>query len=528
MWGETVYKRNGRSMRRKYAYMGVVVVALLLAEGGLEFCGRGEERSEKERLELKSEVEQLTRENRKAVIIRRVSEQLEEVAYQQKEISDEQRREALQQRSEAERMRQLAERETERAVETRTAALDAYHVAEEQKRIAELRREEALVAQKKADTLAGLALGRSLGSLAGGQYDAGQQELGRLLGYYAWKFTAVYRGDCYQPAVFGALSVAAGFPVSYFRHQGPVRDIKGVRKADGSYRVVSAGQQGEVVEWKRNGEVMQELYVNPLYDFRRVEMDERGDFYVLDYFGKVVVIGGKEGVVKGEWDTGREGGKGWWYDGGRLVMLTSGGEVLFFSKEGQELGRVRILEEVTAVCCAEGRIFAGNATGTVVEVDTADWKCDTLFRGEKVAVTALGADAGGRWLAVGYRDGTIVVVGRKTGDYRRFSGHISAVTALVFPEAGLLSTAYDGRLNLWRLEAEKADPVTLAVFSDWLLCAWLLPETQEVVCGGNSGTVYRSSVSPERMARMVKEGLTRDFTEEERAYYLNGRKGGLE
>lgn len=510
--------------------MGLTVLILLVLEGGAgRFWGK-ERKAEKQHLELVNRVRYLTEENKKAVIIRRVSEQLEEIAYQQKEISDEQRREALRQRGEAERMRQQAETEKERALEARSAALNAYRVAEEQKKIAELRREEALEAQRKADTLAGLALGRSLGSLADGHYFSGERELARLLGYYAWKYTTEYAGDCYQPAVFGALSLVSGFPVSYSGHQGPVRDVKGFWGKDGNYRVVSVGQGGEIRVWEgREGrEISRELYADPLSDFRRVETDGDENFYALAYSGEIVAV--KEGEVAGarKWETGKVGGGGLWYDGRRLIFLASDGEVMFFSREGNFLGNVSVLKKVTAVYAKGKDLFAGDREGNVIRIDTSGWKCDTLFREWNVPVTALGTDAGGKWLAIGYKDGSVVVKERGASEkYRRFSGHISEVTSLVFSEAGLLSTAYDGRLNLWRLGSDKPDPVALAVSANWLLCAWVLPDKQEVICGENSGTLSRICFSPERMAGNVKDSLTRDLTEAERAYYLNGRRGGL-
>lgn len=514
-------------MKRTYGYLGLTVAVLSAVEAGMWYYREQTGSGGQERTELLKRVERLDRENKKAMIIRRVSEQLEEVAYQQKEISDRQRREALEQRSEAERMRQRAEVETKRALEAQRTALAASQAAEEQKRIAEQRREEAQEAQQKADRLAGLALGRSLGSLTEGQYRAGERELAGLLGYYAWKFTSDYRGDCFQPAVWDALVLVSGFPVSVLKHKGAIRDLRKGVGAEGGYRIWSVSERGEVKEWRRKGDglVCRELFSDVRYDFRRAEVDEEGNCYALAYSGEVVVVEeGKETVV---WRTGIKDTEGLLYDGRKLTVAGRDGGTGSFSKDGAYRGNRPGLEGMTVLCREGGYVFAGNKEGIVIRTDTAGRKKDTLFRERKVPVTALGAHEEGKRIAIGYEDGMIVVKEKTSAIYKWLPGHVSAVTSLMFSKAGLLSTAYDGKLNLWRLDSENTGPVTLSVFSDWLLCGLVLPEEEEVVCGGYSGALYRVCFSPERMARMVKGKLTRDFTDAERAYYLNGRKGGI-
>lgn len=76
-----------------------------------------------ERSELLGRLKEMDAESRKALIVKRVSEQLEEVAYQQKEISDGQRQEAMNRKEEAERMREKAEIEADKALNVRSEAL---------------------------------------------------------------------------------------------------------------------------------------------------------------------------------------------------------------------------------------------------------------------------------------------------------------------------------------------------------------------------------------------------------------------
>ena len=99
----------------------------------------------------------------KAVVVRHVSKQMEEIAYQQKEISDKQRKEAELQASENFRMKLRVEEEWKKAVTAQQEALAAYRLADKQKALAEERQYQAEYAKRVADTLTYLTLGRSLG-----------------------------------------------------------------------------------------------------------------------------------------------------------------------------------------------------------------------------------------------------------------------------------------------------------------------------------------------------------------------------
>ena len=206
----------------------------------------------REREALTEQLRQATEAQKEATITRRVSTQLEEIAYQQKEISDIQRQEAVNQKQIADQMREHAELERERALLAQQAAVESYNQMEEQKRIAELRREEAVEARMKADTLARLALGRSLGAQASTQYALGNEDLASLLSYSAWKFTSENKGDVYQPAIFDALSQTSDLSQRWGLHKGAIRDIMPYYRGQEAL-LLSASQYGELFLWKTSG-----------------------------------------------------------------------------------------------------------------------------------------------------------------------------------------------------------------------------------------------------------------------------------
>ena len=476
--------------RENTKWLGLLLIVLL----GWIFTGWWQRKLyERERTDWREQKELLTKESHKAVIVRRVSEQMEEMAYQQKEISDQRWQEAVRQKRYAEKMQQLAEKEAAGALASRAQALAAFHRAEEQKKIADQRREEAIRAQARADTLAGLALGRSLGAFAIGQYQEGNKEIAELLGYYAWKYTSDNGGDCYQPAVLNALTLVSESATECYKHRGAIRSVAGVGKK-GEMNWISVSEEGEVVFWEHHSGKWKgkELYKAPDLDFRKVAWDKENEkIFVLAWSGVLLTLKGKNYEQAELWDSGETGA--------RDLILKDG---------------------VPFIMYRNGKVAGPKGMETVGESLPERW---TSLK-EDLSVTAVAWDARTLREAVGYEGGRIVL--REKGIQRTLSGHIAAVTDLVLEESTLLSVSYDGRLNLWNLQAGKPEPIVLAAYQDWLYAVGKVGE--RVACGGRNGVLYIHSVSPKEMAEKLKSRLKRDFTVEERQYYLNGRKGGIE
>ena len=72
--------------------------------------------------EMEAQIAGLQKDEKRSVVLRSISKQMEDIAFQQKEISDEQREEALQQKRMADDMRQSAEIERQNALEAQQKA----------------------------------------------------------------------------------------------------------------------------------------------------------------------------------------------------------------------------------------------------------------------------------------------------------------------------------------------------------------------------------------------------------------------
>lgn len=497
---------------------------LLLGGGGLSVLKLWEEnrRQKQEQADLTEQLRQATEAQKEATITRRISTQLEEIAYQQKEISDIQRQEAVNQTLIADQMREHAELERERALSAQQAALEAYDQMEEQKKLAETRREEAVRAQMKADTLARLALGRSLGSQASTQYTTGNKDLAALLGYSAWKFTSENNGDVYQPAIFDALSQTSDLSKRWGLHKGAIRDIRIFQDSKGPY-LLSASEYGELFLWKVSGnDLIREriLVNNPEYDLRKVSVSpEKGLCVALSHTNLLVVIdkNGKQSEIPLPivHPVGME------LINNRLFVASRDGEVLAADLDRWDFAPVYKHPTLITVFKTSGNGFVfGDDQGGAYALDT-NGKTTLLWDKINQPISCVRVSPQAGILAIGYKNGIVIAEDTTTRVHKELIGHISPVTEIRFMNRKLYTSSYDGTVRLWNMDNENKI-VSSIVYqpSEWIYSFAIDRNGETIFAGAQSGNLSLVSISPGYMAEEIKKHLVRDFTREEWEYYI--------
>ncbi len=502
---------------------------LLLAEGGIFVYSLWKEKQEhkEEQAALAERLRQATESQKEATVTRRISTQLEEIAYQQKEISDIQRQEAVNQTRIAEEMRGHAELEREKAVQAQEAALEAYDQMESQKRLAEIRREEAVEAQMKADTLARLALGRSLGSQASTQYTTGNKELATLLSYSAWKFTSENKGDVYQPAIFDALSQTSDLSRYWRFHAGAIRDIRLFHDSRGAH-LLSAGQYGELCLWQIEGNGLSRERVivrDPSYDFRSVIVDPAGSvrYIALSYPDRLVILdkdnkltalplGMKEPIGMERIDD-------------RLFVACKSGEIWEAKINEWKFREIyRHPSRVTAFASDGLGILWGDEKGGVYRLDSQG---DVVSLWDKIRqpVSCVRAGRQAGMLAIGYKSGLVVVGDMAKRSPKELVGHISPVTEIRFSGGKLFTSSYDGTVRLWNIDNENKIVSSIVYQSSEWIHTFVIGEGEaRIFIGDEKGNLSLVSISPDYMATQIRKHLSRNFTREEWDYYIGELK----
>lgn len=471
--------------------------------------------------ELTEQLRRATEERKEAIITRRVSAQMEEIAYQQKEISDSQRQEAINQTHIADRMRAHAEQERERAVAARQEAVEAYGQMEAQKRLAERSREEAVEARKRADTLALLALGRSLGSQAATRQATGDTALAELLSYSAWKFTAENRGDLYQPVIFDALSRASRLSRQWQSHKGAIRDIIDFKQGNDTY-LLSAGQCGELLLWRVDAEGLhggQTLIDDPRYDFRKVGRTADGGCAALSYTGQLLLVSPTRQIT--EWTLPLSDPIGMIIEGDRIVIAAKNGTVVWADKPNGSFHTlykhptpITLFQET-----AEGWTL-GDRAGGLYRID-GEGTATRLQGDTRQPATAVLSDKRAAIRAVGYQNGRVIVSDPRNGKAQELVGHLSPITAIHLAHGKLLTSSYDGTIRLWSLdEGNRATSSIVYQPSEWIHTFVVGEGKERLFAGDERGNLSLVSISPEQMAAEIKRHLRRNFTREEWDYYI--------
>ena len=266
-------------MNKKVVIAGVIS---LILGGAAVMAFMGWNSSNKEVDDLKAQLSNLQRQEKRSAVLQSVSKQMEEIAYEQKKVSDEQREEAEEQTKVANEMRQRSEFERQNAIaaqqkalESERMALDAYDLAESQRLIAEENR-------RAAESLSYLALGRSLGAFASTQIRAGNQEIGDLLSYASYIFTERYHGDIYYPSVYQALTLASHGVKGWNRHNGAIYNLEFMPNSD--KQLISISDYGEILAHEVNGDQLKTttLFKDKNEDFRDIYINTKnGTIYAI-------------------------------------------------------------------------------------------------------------------------------------------------------------------------------------------------------------------------------------------------------
>ena len=510
-----------RKLFPKYVLIGLFLLAIGGAGWFMHWLWEENRQQKITAEQLLKQLQEVKEAKNEATITKRISTQLEEIAYQQKEISDNQRQEAVHQTKIADQMRIHAEFEKERAVAAQQTALEAYAQMETQKKLAETRKEEAEQAKQKADILAQLALARSLGSQASTQYAAGNTDLARLLSYASWKFTSKNNGNLYQPEVFNALSTTSEMTKQWNTHVGSIRDINYFTEAGNDY-LVTASQYGEIFIWQLDSSdnvvLRRKVIADSHYDFRKLQIDQ-GQKYLLalSYSGHILYA--DSGFHISVNDFGIVAPIGLEKLADTWVVACKNGEIFKVSiADGSRALLYKHSCGITAFYSNGKEVLLGDGQGALYRLKE-NGTAEAIWQQIRQPITAIYKDQTS--IVLGYENGRIAYKNITTGKTQELVGHLSRVTALQIIDKQLYTGSLDGTVRLWGLNDEsKITSFVLAEQKKWIYVFRVLQEKKLLITGNGKGELWMSSISPKAMAATIRKMLNRNFTTEEWNYYI--------
>lgn len=493
--------------------LGIICVLLAVLSVSLYRTSIERERTSEE---LENQLTEMQEKEMNALVVRRISQQMEDIAYQQKEISDRQREEAMMQTRIANEMRMQAEIQRRNAEYAEKNAVEAFQVAEEQRMIAQDRQLQAEYAKSVADTLGYIALARSLSSLSQIQYQAKNFELAALMAYAAYTFTVRYDGNLYLPEVYNALAMNSHAVSVWNEHKGGISRIAASSVEKNVLYTIS--KYGEIIRWQIDGQSLNSkfLFRDSAFDFRDIFIDSDNTLYALSFDGRLVVIprNGNSYII-----TLPGNGKGFQYllhfSNGMLAGVTDTA-IIFFSMAERKVGRTILLpHSVSAIGQRQNDYLLFCHNSSLIRIK----KNGSLYEEQlplNIHVTSCAWSEHLGIMALGTNTGTVFLMNEKNEIVKRLIGHQSAVTQVAFEGDNLFSSSYDLHLKMWD---KSLNPIDLTTSTDWIYCFYL-PDSSCIWVGDESGTLSRIVISPSQMASKIRETLSRNFTLEEWNTYI--------
>ena len=464
---------------------------------------------------LEQQLAELSQKEKRAVILQSINKQMEEIAYEQKRISDERTDEAKKQAeiAELEKQNAIAAQNQAKASEAiahkeRDNAERQSKEAKRQAEIADVQRKTAEQNKRVADTLNYIALGRSLGSMAYNQYLSGDnKELAQRLAYASYWFTKKYgnKNDTYHISVIQGLMETSKSKQSWGRiHKGGITGIAFFTESNDELITVSS--YGEIFHHRKQGDRLttNKLFSNSNYDFRSVYVNKAGTIFAASYTGHMVVVKPNGKITDVELTDITHLSALEDFNDDVLIVVGERSVVFFNMNTNQQQGTIQFNASITA----NGRInkhpYLFDEQGRMHEIVSLG-KIDTRQKPASVKgiITAFARSDGKGINAYGTSDGKIYIE-EKDGRVKELIGHRSRITRLKVNSNKLYSSSYDGKMNLWLYEDEKAEPILLFESDAWIKCFTTNSAKTHIWSGDNNGTLSETLISMNMMTDRLK------------------------
>ncbi len=532
--------------KRWFTYACLAIVVVLTTGLAMVTYHWGRSQTADDLDELKAQLEGLRASENDAAVVKRVSQQMENIAYQQKEISDKQRIRAEEQSELAMQMRYRAEQESRLARQAEDMAVLAAREADEQRvnalihqQTAEIQRDEATAAKSVSDTLSYRTLGRTLSTSALSQYESGNKEMASMLAYTGWMFIDKYRGNTYLPECFKAMNISA--EITHYMKPDMDGSIQAICKAKGNtYAAVSDyGEIGLVSPESADDGAM--LLHNALYDFRDVQADSshvyalslHGPLCIVDYHGKdtTVMLPSDESFLK-------------MMDAGNDILLLAGRKsMVWYDKAKQHIvGFVRLSQTLASIVRCDDKVLLLFENGNCARLlDKGRMEpFEPLHTKERV--TSAFYSPLTRRLYLGTVSGLILTYDGQMRYISTLYGHKGAINDMTQVGDIVVSNSYDKSTLIWNIpkvdeklsdvNAEAKPTSRFAVPKEWVTPAsiefdsWPMAVCATskggVLIGLDDGRILHTNVITEHLAVQLRKNFQRNFTKEEWELYIGG------
>ena len=495
--------------------------------------------------DLNAQIKLLKAEEKEARVTKRISEQMEDIAFQQKLISDRQRERAEHEtqiadieRGKAELERSLALKAERKAIASAAHADSMSLIAQEQTKLAMENLRVAEAARAQSDTLFYKSLSNSLAqsSIAQSQSDT---DLSRLLAYASWHYASTYSNTVEDGNVYKALLNAPASSGSIEgTAKGDIRGLKVVTVGNARY-TIGISDYGELIFIDSIGMAQ---YLHPSMQFYRdMTLAPAHCYATITSNGKVSLIDYEE-EIRNHSITERQTmlPEGVWHhivtspDGTTLVALANNMVAWLSSTDLHIIATAKTIQKNTVLGYAgntlhifgrENTHLTSDSPGELVRgvymADDNNFAPLNQAETESRTATAYIFDSQNNYHILGLDNGDIEYHNLDGSLVRTLSGHNGRISCLDKDGDMLISSSYNHEVRFWFVK-DISSLVVAAVqtFNDWPQTFTLDQKLKTMWIGIKGGQIQHFSYSIQGNAMATHSLLRREFTPEEWNYYI--------
>lgn len=521
--------------------------------------------------EANAKIARLQEAEHNALVTKRISEQMEDIAFEQKTLSDRQRARAEEQSRIADIERGKAEMERGLALKAEHAAVMSAKQADSMRIVAETESERAVMhmkqaqtAQAHADTLFYISLARSLAQNSIVQLGSGERELATLLSYSGWYFNNSYKGDPYKQDLFTALLGTAPDARStvghllgnvramllcngHFDNEMPEADLKPNDIVRAMRPFIAVTDYGEIVKITPNGQdngngyTFSTLFSDNSHIFRDACM-VKDDLYVLDTRGFIMhfdsnsnIIQEPDPIILNNGDNHKRARKfaaaiddTWMHlevlNEGELVAAGNR-NVVWVDPVNKNVTYTFVTEhDITALGKSGDMLLVFCKGGEIIKFDDHHMHTSILLQLPKEHnVTSYHYQRMEQRHIVGMENGDIYIFDN-TGRYlTTLMGHSGRITNIDQFASFLVTSSYDKNVSIWNMSDITALMTPIEVsFRQWPLSFAFDKPAQTLQVGLANGGIETVRISIEKNVESTHRHITREFTPQEWDYYIGG------
>jgi len=498
-----------------YGVLGFAIAAGLTASAYI--LGRASVVTEE--TQAAEEIDELRGKAADAAVVRRVSKQMEDIAYQQKEVSDRQRKRAEQQTEIAQAMRSKAEQESRsaRAAERRAkeAAAEAEFERENALRNqqeAEAQRDAANYAKSLADTLTGITLGRALGNASTDKFESGYSDLASRLAYSGWYLMRQYGGNVYQNEIFIPLCLCSGSERRWYTDKSGA--VTSLCTIGGGCAVVTDYGEVEYIESVSGAKRI--LFQDNKYDFRDVVTDG-SSIIALSLHGPLFIIGFDSSVRSIELPSGTYRGIER-CENGLLTVSSDRSLIVMEINSGKVLKNIPLPKVISSAVNYGDSLYLFFTDGTAT-VTNQNFDIHPAAFSTEIAVTAAYPDIQSGVIYLGLDNGEIKVLHTSDNSLTdTISSHSSRITSILKLGRVLMSTAFDKSVEMADLSSVFNFASASLSLRNWPLCSCILDE-KHIMTGTSDGMILLFDSSADSMAAKIRQSGSGPLSREEWLHY---------